>query len=188
MRIIGGRWRGRKLAIAPGADVRPTPDRARETLFNWLMPVIEGARCLDLFAGTGALGLEALSRGASEAWFVERDPALAGALGARARELGVNDDNARVLEMPVERFLGSVPATRFDIVFLDPPYALDLAPTLGVLEPWLEAEALVYVERAASGDSLEKIVARALGERVTLVKKSRAGAVVYGLLRRSRRR
>ena len=73
MRIIAGEWRGRRIAIAPDTAVRPTPDRVRETLFNWLREAIVGARCLDLYAGTGALGFEALSRGAAEAWFVEQD-------------------------------------------------------------------------------------------------------------------
>src|SRR5690606_9775904 len=80
VRIIGGTWRGRRLAVAGGPALRPTPDRIRETLFNWLAPALPGARCLDLFAGTGVLGLEALSRGAAEAWLVERDPVAAAAL------------------------------------------------------------------------------------------------------------
>src|SRR5512134_2593384 len=74
LRIIGGQWRGRRLNFIPSEDLRPTPDRVRETLFNWLMPLIHGARCLDLFAGSGALGLEALSRGAASVVLVDRDP------------------------------------------------------------------------------------------------------------------
>ena len=89
LRIIGGAWRGRKLRFPPSPEIRPTPDRVRETLFNWLMPRIVGARCLDLFAGSGALGLESLSRGAAHVTFVERDSAAVRELRARLSEWGV---------------------------------------------------------------------------------------------------
>lgn len=88
-RIIGGRWRGRRLLFPDTGSLRPTPDRVRETLFNWLSPLIEGARCLDLYAGSGALGLEALSRGAAECVFVERDAGALKAIRAHALDLGV---------------------------------------------------------------------------------------------------
>ena len=87
VRIIAGEWRGTRIAIPIGTMVRPTPDRARETLFNWLNPAIVGARCLDLFAGTGVLGLEALSRGAKEVWFVETEASLISALRKRIADL-----------------------------------------------------------------------------------------------------
>jgi 16S rRNA (guanine(966)-N(2))-methyltransferase RsmD len=87
-RIIGGSWRGRRLPVPPDADVRPTPDRVRETVFNWLAPTIAGARCLDLYAGSGALGLEALSRGASRVVFVDRSPAVLRQLAASLAVLG----------------------------------------------------------------------------------------------------
>src|SRR5688572_17916471 len=89
IRIIGGRWRGVPLAFPALPQLRPTPDRVRETLFNWLQPVIVGARCLDLFAGSGALGLEALSRGAANAVFVDRDPQIGRHLTAALAQLGV---------------------------------------------------------------------------------------------------
>src|SRR5690606_14330781 len=88
VRIVGGTWRGRKLPVADVEGLRPTPDRVRETLFNWLAPVIDGARCIDLFAGTGALGFEAASRGAAEVWLVERDPRAVQALREAGAKLG----------------------------------------------------------------------------------------------------
>ena len=97
LRIVAGSWRGRRLTFPAGTAVRPTPDRVRETVFNWLGPGIEGARCLDLYAGTGMLGLEALSRGAAEAWFVERDRKLAEFLDEQIELLGAN---ARVICAP----------------------------------------------------------------------------------------
>src|SRR5690606_11919673 len=120
--IIGGTWRGRRLAVAGGPALRPTPDRIRETLFNWLAPALPGARCLDLFAGTGVLGLEALSRGAAEAWLVERDPVAAAALRSSVATLGAP---ARILATDAWTLLATPPAEaagRFHVVFLDPPY------------------------------------------------------------------
>ena len=95
VRIIGGEWRGRRVEIVTGGELRPTPDRVRETVFNWLMPLLPGARCLDLYAGTGVLGLEALSRGAAESWFVERDPRAAAALEAMLVRLGAQETPGR---------------------------------------------------------------------------------------------
>lgn len=145
VRIIAGAWRSRRLKIPPGAAVRPTPDRVRETVFNWLRDAVEGAHCLDLFAGTGALGFEALSRGAAEAWLVERDPLLATALEQHAAALGAR--GAKLLRQDARALLRSKPVRRFDIVFCDPPYAEPLAPLLLALSPWLAAGALIYVER-----------------------------------------
>lgn len=145
VRIIGGRWRGRRLTVPPGTAVRPTPDRVRETLFNWLGPVLEGARCLDLFAGTGALGLEAVSRGAAHACFVERDPALAGALRRAIAGLGAE---ARVVPGDALRWLARTPAECFDLVFLDPPFdGPDPANLCTLLaRGWLCSGAVVYLE------------------------------------------
>jgi len=173
VRIIAGEWRGRRIPIAADTTVRPTPDRVRETVFNWLRETIEGARCLDLFAGTGALAFEALSRGAAEAWFVEQDPTLVAALGAQGTTFGARP---RVLRQDVETFLRGSPTTRFDIVFLDPPYALPVEPLLALLPPWLAPRALVYVERPRE-HGLPAIVG------AEWVKRSHAGAVDYGVLR-----
>ncbi len=120
VRIIAGRWRRRRLPVAAAGAVRPTPDRVRETLFNWLGAGVEGRRCLDLFAGTGALGFEAASRGAKAVVMVERDPGAAAALERAARALGA--DNVEVVRADA---LGWAPpaGVRFDIVFLDPPWS-----------------------------------------------------------------
>ena len=184
MRIIGGRWRGRRIAIPKGTSVRPTPDRVRETVFNWLAGELTGATCLDLFAGTGVLGLEALSRGARETWFVERDAALVRALRSSIEALGAN---ARLVQADVLAMLRGSAQPTFDVVFIDPPYRDPLEDLLASLESWLAPRALVYVERSAPrGDAvgLEAQCAGLAGAR--LVKQSTAGAVAFGLLRYER--
>lgn len=120
VRIIGGRWRGRRVSF-PGVDgLRPTPDRVRETLFNWLSPYIAGARVLDLFAGSGVLGLEALSRGASRVTAVDSHRAIADQLRRSGQELEA--DGFEVVAMDAMRFLGAGRRETFDVVFIDPPY------------------------------------------------------------------
>ena len=149
MRIIAGEWRGRRIRFPSAAELRPTPDRVRETLFNWLQGVIGAARCLDLFAGSGALGLEALSRGAAEVVFVEREPAIAAALAATLAALG--DGRGRVLVTDAFRYLAGR-ARPFDVVFLDPPFAQGRQAELcKLLEHggWLAPRAYVYLEGAA---------------------------------------
>jgi len=178
LRIIGGTWRGRRLRFPPLEDIRPTPDRVRETLFNWLGPRIVDARCLDLFAGSGALGLEALSRGASQVTFVERDAVAARELRARLTEWGAV--GAQVEQTEAVRFLKAA-AHPFDIVFLDPPFAAGLLPQVGQLledQHWLGPKALVYVETAAD-DGLP-----ALPATWQVTKTKQAGAVGYHLLTR----
>jgi 16S rRNA (guanine966-N2)-methyltransferase len=173
VRLIAGEWRGRRIEIPDGTTVRPTPDRVRETLFNWLRDALDGARCVDLFAGTGALGFEALSRGAAEAWFVERDAALVAALQTTATKLGAAP---HIVRRDALAFLRETPNTRFDVAFLDPPYADPIEPLLELLPPWLAPNALVYVERPRS-PGLPAV------EAAEWVKRSHAGAVEYGLLR-----
>ena len=118
VRIIAGQWRGRRLAIPRGTAVRPTPDRVRETVFNWLTDTLVGATCLDLFAGTGALGLEALSRGAREVWLVEQDAVLSQALRSIVSELDAG--NAKIIKSDARAMLGKPPGQSFDLAFLDP--------------------------------------------------------------------
>ena len=149
LRIIGGSWRGRRLRFPPSAQIRPTPDRVRETLFNWLAGRVPGARCLDLFAGSGALGLEALSRGAASVVFVDQDAAATRELRARLAEWGAT--GGEVERTDALRYLTG-PPTPFDVVFLDPPFGSDLlAPAARLLEEhgWLSPKALIYVENAA---------------------------------------
>jgi 16S rRNA (guanine966-N2)-methyltransferase len=154
VRIIGGTWRGRRLPFPALSGVRPTPDRVRETVFNWLQPIVEGARCLDLFAGSGAPGLEALSRGAAEAVFVDRDRAACDAIAAALDTLGC--ERGRVLCLDAREFLAGPPQA-FDIVFLDPPfrsgYLEELCTLLGRCG-WLAPHAALYVESETELDTL----------------------------------
>ena len=159
------------MRFPAGTNVRPTPDRVRETLFNWLGPRIEGARCLDLYAGTGMLGIEALSRGAREAWFVERDRRLASHLGEQLRMLA---GNGRVFCEEVETFLRRAPGSGFDVVFIDPAYATAVAKVIAGLPMFLTPDARIYLERAAD-DGLPE------SEALRWAKTGRAGAVCFGL-------
>ena len=145
VRIIAGHLRGSKLAVADRPGLRPSSDRVRETLFNWLQSVTPGARVLDLFAGTGALGFEAASRGAARVQMVERDPVLAEALRANAARLKVGQ--ARVEVADALAWLQRPPAEAFDLVLVDPPFDADLwEPALSRLGPWLAPGAWIYVE------------------------------------------
>lgn len=153
VRIIGGEWRGRRIRFPAAPGLRPTSDRRRETLFNWLAPDLPGSRCLDLFAGSGALGFEALSRGATLAVLVEASREVAAALAASARALAAGD-RCRVVHARAERFLAR-PAEPFDVVFLDPPFdrpnlVADACSRLG--PAWLSPRARVYLEVDAHAD------------------------------------
>jgi 16S rRNA (guanine966-N2)-methyltransferase len=159
LRVTGGTLRGRRLRVTDVGGLRPTPERTRETLFNWLRGRIEGARVLDLFAGSGALAVEALSRGAADALLVERDPRAAAALRAACAELGLEGPGAgraRVLRRDALAWLARpTDPGPFDLVFLDPPFAAGLAaPALAALagSALLAADARVYCERAAGDD------------------------------------
>lgn len=126
MRIVAGRWGGRTIATPPGRDTRPTAERVREALMSMLAAELPGARVLDLFAGSGALGLEALSRGAEHATFVESADRAARVLRGNIAALGAAE-NARVVTSDALRFLDGVEAMQFDLAFADPPYGRDLA-------------------------------------------------------------
>lgn len=146
IRIIGGSLRNSRLEVPDLPGLRPTAERVRETLFNWMAPMIVGARCLDLCAGTGALGIEALSRGAASVNFVERDARAAQALRQNLERLKVTA--GQVAGMDAVQFLQGVPQAH-DLVFLDPPFALQLWTGLArQLEQagWLAARAWIYVE------------------------------------------
>jgi 16S rRNA (guanine966-N2)-methyltransferase len=177
LRIVAGNWRSRLLDIADVEGLRPTSERIRETLFNWLTPNLHGARCLDLFAGTGALGLEALSRGAGTAVFVERSPVA-------ARQLEANIDllkaaGARVIKQDARRYLENATGGRFNLVFLDPPFAEDLLEeTCRLLTDSgiLADGALVYLEQDRSRPEV------ALPEAWRVIKNKTAGNVRYKLV------
>lgn len=144
-RIIGGEWRRRRFTFSGDGSIRPTADRLRETLFNWLMPVIDGARCLDLFAGSGALGLEALSRGASRCDFVDRSPQVIIDLRAILTTLGAVSRAGLHCTDGIQRLAGL--AQHYDLVFLDPPYRQGLiAPALERLPEHLAPGHRVFVE------------------------------------------
>lgn len=176
LRIIGGRWRGRRVTFPESEGLRPSPDRVRETLFNWLQPVIEGARCLDLFSGSGALGFEALSRGAGSAVLVERDQRVAAHLREQAAILDAA--GAEVVQSEALAFLAREPRP-FDIVFLDPPYRSGLlAPCLAALgRGWLTPGAFVYLEAEAELDPPP------LPEGWEMLRSKKAGQVGYHLAR-----
>ena len=172
VRIIGGQWRSRVLRFPADGPARPTGDRIRETLFNWLTPWLPGARCIDLYAGTGALGFEALSRGASEAVFIERDPELIAALQANANAL--NAASARVMGGDARAQLAAAGVA--DIIFGDPPFAPGAAQAvLADLPPHLAPQHRVYLERSADDDM-------PLPGGWMPIKTGRAGRVRYDLL------
>ncbi|MFZ6697289.1 16S rRNA (guanine(966)-N(2))-methyltransferase RsmD [Stenotrophomonas acidaminiphila] len=146
VRIIGGRWRNTRLQVPSLEGLRPTSDRVRETLFNWLMPRLPGARVLDLFAGSGALGLEAVSRGAASAQLVERDPALAAGLRGVVERLGAAGQ-VQVAAADALHWLQTAAPMQADIVFIDPPFAAGLWPQVFERLPrHLAADAWLYVE------------------------------------------
>lgn len=151
IRLIGGQWRGRKLPVPDSPGLRPTTDRVRETLFNWLAPYLVDARCLDCFAGSGALGLEALSRYAAHATLLEKDRQVAQQIQRNLVTLGAN--HAKAVATDTLSFLAQR-GEAHDIVFVDPPFRKGLLDeTLSLLEQngWLADEALIYVESEAEG-------------------------------------
>lgn len=151
IRIISGQWRGRRLPVLEIDGLRPTTDRVRETLFNWLMYDVNGAVCLDLFAGSGALGLESLSRGADRTVFIESNRQAASQLQKNLAALGVAK-SSQVFNQSAIGFLDQAAHTQFDLVFLDPPFDSQLLPQVLPLlldNGWLSPEALIYVEQAS---------------------------------------
>ena len=174
-RIIAGAWRGRRLDFPALPGVRPTGDRVRETLFNWLQPVIQGARCLDLSAGCGALGLEALSRGAAEVLFVDREPTLTRAIEGHLEMLQAVGGECRCQD--AGRFLEGQ-GRGFDLAFLDPPFGSADWPVLCEQlhsGGWLVAGARVYLEDAAG------VGEPALPPGWALLRSAKAGNVGYHL-------
>lgn len=179
IRIIGGRWRGRRLPVADAQGLRPTADRIRETLFNWLQADITGSRCLDLFAGSGALGIEALSRGAAHCTFVDSNTTvLRGVAGTLATLGATNEADCHAQNASV--FVASC-HTPYDVIFLDPPFATDLLPDICQQlqdSDLLSADTLIYVESGQSPDTWMP------DEQWQTFRQKRAGAVHYGLYSR----
>ncbi|WP_220720112.1 16S rRNA (guanine(966)-N(2))-methyltransferase RsmD [Agarivorans litoreus] len=149
VRIIAGQWRGRKLKVLNSQGLRPTTDRVKETVFNWLSPYLHNSHCLDLFAGSGSLGFEALSRFASFTTFVEKDAQAAKQLKANLQLLELNSEQAKLINQDALQWLKQTPSEAYDIVFIDPPFRCDLlAPSCTMLHNngWLKPDALVYIE------------------------------------------
>ena len=170
VRIIGGAWRGRRIAVAARAGLRPTPDRVRETLFNWLGQSLDGRACLDLYAGSGALGFEAASRGAARVVMVEADRIARGALATCRAALGAAQ--VEIVAADALHYLARS-RERFDVVFLDPPFRQNAVPALlERLPAHLQDGARVYAEAAAPVQAVQPW---------RELKRARAGAVSYQL-------
>ena len=181
LRIIGGDWRSRKLRFPDAGGVRPTPARTRETLFNWLAFHLAGSDCLDLFAGSGALGLEALSRGAGRATLVDHTPALAKALRDNLRLL--KSSNGEVVCSGVESYLGERTRPPFDIVFMDPPFRQGWLEKLFPLleqQAWIKPGGWVYVEHES------ELTTPPAPASWQLHRQKSAGQVTYSLFRKAR--
>ena len=179
VRIIGGRWKRTKLPVPDKPGLRPTPDRVRETLFNWLGQDLSGWRCVDAFAGTGALGLEAASRGAADVLLVEQDPqlvALLRAAQARLEATGVRVQRGNGLSALSRLTPGSI-----DLVFLDPPFEAEVhEKALAAAAPALAPEGMIYLEAPAAWDD-----AKLAGWGLVVLRHLKAGAVHAHLLRRT---
>lgn len=180
LRIIGGEWRSRRFAFPDGPGLRPTPNRVRETLFNWLAPYVEGARVLDPFAGSGALYLEALSRGAAEGLALDLNPDSVAALRGHLDVLRCS--RGQLLQTDALRYLDAQPSSAFDLVFLDPPFNQDLLqPVCALLENrgWLAPRAWVYTESENPPSTL------GLPGNWRLHREKKAGQVYYALWQRA---
>jgi 16S rRNA (guanine966-N2)-methyltransferase len=178
IRIIAGEWRRRRVPVPVGHQVRPSGDRARETLFNWLAPYISGARCLDLYAGSGVLAFEALSRGAKHACLLDKDHRTINQITETARDLKIPpSQSASIIHTDATSWLMNNRAEKFDVIFLDPPFDSGLLEkTLDLLVPdWLTDSALVYVE---TGGEIEKLP---LPGGLEWTKRSQIGNVGIGL-------
>ncbi|WP_462173761.1 16S rRNA (guanine(966)-N(2))-methyltransferase RsmD [Pseudoalteromonas xiamenensis] len=178
IRIIGGKYRGRKLPVKDVEGLRPTTDRVKETLFNWLMQDVRDATVLDCFAGSGGLGFEALSRFAATVTFIERDKSAAQQI--EANMAAVKATNARVLQSDALTTTQTQATQQYDIVFVDPPFRKALAPTICTqLETngWLAKEAIIYIE-------VEQELELNVPENWRLYKEKKAGQVAYRLFLR----
>lgn len=179
IRVIAGEWRSRRIAFPDAPGLRPTPDRVRETLFNWLGHDLEGFRCLDLYAGSGALGFEAHSRGAAQVIMVENNPAVVRALEANAARFSAS--RLRIVRADALEFLrrqadaGATGGARFDVVFLDPPFDQGVPEAVfPLLPPLLAKGGLVYLETGATA---------VLPQSWKTAKQGKAGQVHFQLMR-----
>lgn len=179
LRIIGGTWRSRRLKFIDSPKIRPTPDRVRETLFNWLAANINGATCLDLFAGSGALGFEAMSRGADQVVLVEEDARIAAMLNEQielfnAQAIEIKNQNALTYLQNVNQ--------QYDVIFLDPPFDCDLLEKVIPMilkQQVLSVGGLLYVESAAQQKAI-KCLEKSL-ETLNCIREKISGEVRYAL-------
>ncbi|CAK9891819.1 MULTISPECIES: 16S rRNA (guanine(966)-N(2))-methyltransferase RsmD [Pseudomonas] len=179
LRIIAGEWRSRRLGFPDAPGLRPTPDRVRETLFNWLAPYIEGAKVLDAYTGSGALYLEALSRGAGESVALDSNPAAIASLRQNLETLRC--PRGQVIQTDAQRYLQGEPKLAFDLVFLDPPFNQGLLPTTCALleeRHWLAENAWIYTESETPPSTLQ------LPGNWRLHREKKAGQVYYALWQR----
>jgi len=157
LRIIAGRWRGRKISFPTNLSIRPSPDRVRETVFNWLAPYIMNSRCLDLYAGSGALGFEALSRGSSSLVFVDIEQAIINTFEIHHQTLKIESEigeNAvTYVKSDAQAYLSTLDDTKFDLIFLDPPYQQDMIPAIiNIIDSkeLVNSDGIIYIEMAKS--------------------------------------
>ncbi|MDH5538110.1 MAG: 16S rRNA (guanine(966)-N(2))-methyltransferase RsmD [Rhizobacter sp.] len=182
VRIIGGQWKRSKLPVADAPGLRPTPDRVRETLFNWLGQDLSGWRCLDAFAGSGVLGFEAASRGAAQVVLLERDRKLVAALEQSRRRL--EGEQLRIECADALAWLARCPADSFELIFLDPPFdSTLLAPALAAALPLVVPRGFVYVE-GGQPLGLCALALPALDEGWAVHRQGKVGAVHFQLLQR----
>lgn len=180
VRIIGGDWRGRKLPVLNAQGLRPTSDRVRETLFNWLQFSVSGARCLDLFAGSGALGFEALSRGAGFVQFIEYSPAVAKQLTANLQTLKVPAEKANLIQGDALQYIHRPVEKPFDVIFLDPPFHQEMLQTVidGLFaNQFVDEHTLIYIEQENT-ENWPK-----LPDKWQRFRDKKTSQVVYGLFR-----
>ena len=178
IRIIGGRFKGRKLPVLDCDGLRPTPDRVRETVFNWLMHDINQALCLDICAGSGGLGFEALSRGAKHVDFIEHEAKVIAQLKQNQAHLGLSSQTMDIVQSKAEQWLAQRPPQAYDIVFVDPPYQANILLTLLELlikKSWLTPHAKVYFE------TNQPLLKESIPSAYRLLKEKKAGQIYYYL-------
>ena len=181
VRIIGGLWKRSKLAVPDLPGLRPTPDRVRETVFNWLGQTLAGLRVLDLYAGSGALGLEAASRGAASVLLIEQHPRCVAAIAAAAQRLGATQVQVHAADALASAQSLARAGERFDVIFIDPPYAsAQQLAALRAVQPLVAPQGLVYVETDIA-DLFEALDSKGWA----LWRQGRAGQVHFALLRRN---
>lgn len=186
LRIIGGSLRSRLISFDPHEGIRPTANRVRETLFNWLSSIMPEAKCLDLFAGSGALSFEALSRGASFVVINDRSPKIARQLQQMVKQFNISFDQVLLTQVKIDQetlFFPKLPVSHFDVVFIDPPFGKGLIyPSLKLLlkQNWIDARSFIYVEAEKDFEIDDALLA--LNQKFNVLKSGQTAQTVYFLL------